>query len=92
MPNTTLQDLPQLAHLDEAVKIILSINYAAITKNKAMQLSEMIPNSIWQKLGQRKKGIVGKEFYKLHEELGFEYVGKGKSGTTNYYRLVTDIN
>ena len=94
MPNNTLKNLSQLSGMtvDKAVTIIRSINYAEITKNKAMPLSEMIPNSIWQKLSQGRKGHVGTEFYKLHKKFGFEYVGKGKYGTTYFYRLVIDVN
>jgi hypothetical protein len=86
--------LSQLARMneDQAMAVIALIDYAAITKNKAMLLREMIPNSIWQKLSQGRKGHVGTEFCKLHEELGFEYVGKGIFGTTNLYRFVFDIN
>jgi hypothetical protein len=77
---------------DQAIAVIVSLDSEAIPKNKTMPLNEMIPNSIWQKLRQGQKGYVGKVFYDLCTDLGFEFVKKGKSGTTNFYRLVVNIN
>ncbi|KXI27209.1 hypothetical protein [Paraglaciecola hydrolytica] len=90
MCKKTLNELSQIARMneDQALTIILSTNFAAIVKNKAMPLSEMIPSSIWQKYSQSRRGFIGKVFCRLHKELGFKFGGKGKSGTTNLYLLV----
>jgi hypothetical protein len=85
-------ELSQLARMneDQAMAIIVSLDSEAITKNTAVTLSQIIPTSIWQKLRRGQKGYVGKVFCMYLQQLGFEYVKKGKSGTTNLYRLVTE--
>jgi hypothetical protein len=94
MTKKTLNKLSHLARMneDQAIAVIVSLGSETIPKNKAMPLSQIIPTSIWQKLRQGQKGYVGKVFCHLYKELGFEYIAKGKSGTTNFYRLVTDVN
>jgi hypothetical protein len=92
MTKKNSNELSQLARMNvgEAIEVIISLDCKAIVKNTAVTLSQIIPTSIWQKLRQGQKGYVGKVFYDLRTDLGFEYVKKGKSGTTNLYRLVTE--
>jgi len=78
--------------IDAALEIILKFKEQKSPKNKVLQLNEIIPPEDWDGLSQGKKGYVGKVFYDLHKELGFEYAGKGKSGTTNSYRWVKDVD
>ena len=75
---------------DEAMKLLALIEPITLPKNKAMLLNEIMPISIWQTLTQDQKGIVGRVFCMYLQQLGFEYTQKGKSGTTNLYRLVTE--
>jgi hypothetical protein len=78
--------------IDAALEIILKFKEQKLPKNKVLQLNEIIPPAPWQPLPQGQKGYVGKVFYDLHKDLGFEYAGKGKSGTTNHYRWVKDVD
>jgi hypothetical protein len=92
MTKKNSNELSQLARMNEgeAIEVIISLDYKAIVKNTAVTLSQIIPTSIWQKLRRGQKGYVGKVFCMYLQQLGFEYVKKGKSGTTNLYRLVTE--
>lgn len=94
MPTNTLNDLPHNANMniDAALEIILKFKEQKSPKNTVLQLNEIIPPAPWQPLPQGQKGYVGKVFYDLHKGLGFEYAGKGKSGTTNQYRWVKDVD
>jgi hypothetical protein len=89
MPKKNSDKLSQVANMneDQAIEVIVSPDYEAIPKNKAMPLNLIMPTPIWQGLTQGQKGYVGKVFYECRTDLGFEYAGKGVSGTTNLYRL-----
>jgi hypothetical protein len=89
MPKKNSDKLSQVArmNIDDAIAVIDSLDDKAIPKNTALPLNQIIPTSIWQRLRQGQKGYVGSKFYDSHKDLGFEYAGKGVSGTTNLYRL-----
>jgi hypothetical protein len=77
--------------VDTAIQIIVTLKQKALTKYETLTLSQIIPDPVWQTLNKVQKGYIGLIFSDIHEALGFEYVGKGKYGTTNMYRLVKNV-
>jgi hypothetical protein len=94
MPTNTIYELPHNADMDEikAVEFICKYKKHFIPIGKPLPLSQIFQHESWQNLNQGQKGYVGKVFYALCNALGFEYAGKGMSGTTNLYRLTEYVD
>ena len=94
MPTNTLNELPHNTsmNMDKVLQIIVKFKEHFIPMNKPLQLNEIIPPAPWQPLNRWQKGYVGKVFYDLHKDLGFEYAGKDMSGMTNLYCLVEHVD
>jgi hypothetical protein len=94
MSKNTIEELSDNAYMniDVVLEIILKFKEQKLPKNKVLQLNEIIPQEGWYELNQGQKGYVGKVFYDLHKDLGFEYAGKGICNTTNLYPWVKDAD
>ena len=88
MTNKTIDELQPIAHLDYAtvIEIFLKLDFSTLPTGEVLTLSQIIPNSIWSRLNQGRRGFFGAVFFYIHKDLGFEFAGRCKSDTTYCYK------